>query len=141
MVAAIAVFLLVVGLVMGGYYALTQLPDWLAARRLDRRLREVSLTHDPLDGPKTVLTEQKVGPLPAIDKALGGANSSDTAQRKTRLIRATRLLTTPRERPATARPARSVNPLTITVRMALSFSGPNSRTSSSPKSRTRGLTA
>ena len=76
MVAAIAVFVLVVGLVMGGYYALTQLPDWLAARRLDRRLKEVSLTHDPLTGPKTILTEQKVGPLPAIDKALGGANSS-----------------------------------------------------------------
>lgn len=76
MVAAIAVFVLVVGLVMGGYYALTQLPDWLAMRRLDRRLKEVSLTQDPLAGPKTILTEQKVGPLPAIDKALGGANSS-----------------------------------------------------------------
>jgi tight adherence protein B len=76
MVAAVAVFVLVVGVVMGGYYALSQLPDWLAARRLDRRLREVSLTHDPLTGPKSILTEQKVGPLPAIDKAMGGANSS-----------------------------------------------------------------
>jgi tight adherence protein B len=53
-----------------------QLPGWRAARQLDRRLREVSLTHDPLAGPKTILTEQKLGPLPAIDKALGGANSS-----------------------------------------------------------------
>jgi tight adherence protein B len=77
MVAALVVFVLVVGLIMGGYYGLTQLPDWLAARRLDRRLREVSLTHDPLaGGPTTIITEQKVGPLPAIDKALGGANSS-----------------------------------------------------------------
>jgi tight adherence protein B len=76
MVAALAVFVLVVGLIMAGYYGLLQLPDWLAGRRLDRRLREVSLTHDPLAGPKTILTEQKVGPLPAIDKALGGANSS-----------------------------------------------------------------
>jgi hypothetical protein len=50
MVAALVVFVLVVGLIMGGYYGLTQLPGWLAARRLDRRLREVSLTHDPLAG-------------------------------------------------------------------------------------------
>ena len=75
MVAAIAVFVLVVGAVMGANYGLMQLPGWLAARRLDRRLREVSLTHDPLAAPQTLLTEQKVGPLPAIDKALGGANS------------------------------------------------------------------
>ena len=76
MVAALAVFVLVVGLIMGGYYGLMQLPGFLAARRLDRRLREVSLTHDPVAGPKSLITEQKVGPLPALDKALGGANSS-----------------------------------------------------------------
>ena len=76
MVAALAVFVLVVGLIMGGYYGLMQVPGFLAARRLDRRLREVSLTHDPVAGPKSLITEQKVGPLPALDKALGGANSS-----------------------------------------------------------------
>jgi tight adherence protein B len=76
MFAAVAVFILVVAAIMGGYHGMAQLPGWLAARRLDRRLREVSLTHDPISGPKTILTEQKVGPLPAIDKALGGANSS-----------------------------------------------------------------
>lgn len=76
MVAAFAVFVLVVGLVMGSYYGLMQLPGVLAARRLDRRLREVSLTPDPVAGPKSLITERKVGPLPALDKALGGANSS-----------------------------------------------------------------
>ena len=76
MVAAAAVFIFVVAAIMGGYYGMSQLPGWLAARRLDRRLREVSLTNDPITGPKTILTEQKIGPLPAIDKALGGANSS-----------------------------------------------------------------
>jgi tight adherence protein B len=76
MVAAIAVFIFVVAAIMGGYYGMSQLPGWLAARRLDRRLREVSLTNDPINGPTTILTEQKIGPLPAIDKALGGANSS-----------------------------------------------------------------
>jgi tight adherence protein B len=76
MVAAVVVFVVVVALIMGSYYGLVQLPGWLAARRLDRRLREVSLTHDPLAERSTIITEQKVGPLPAIDKALGGANSS-----------------------------------------------------------------
>jgi tight adherence protein B len=76
MIPAIAVFIFVVAAIMGGYYGMSQLPGWLAARRLDRRLREVSLTNDPINGPKTILTEQKIGPLPAIDKALGGANSS-----------------------------------------------------------------
>ena len=77
MIAALAVFIFVVGAIMGSYYGLMQLPGWMAARKLDRRLREVTLTADPAAGPKkSLITEQKVGPLPAIDKALGGANSS-----------------------------------------------------------------
>jgi tight adherence protein B len=77
MIAAIAVFVIVVALIMGSYYGLMQLPGWLAARKLDRRLREVTLGIDPVAGQKkSIITEQKVGPLPALDKALGGANSS-----------------------------------------------------------------
>jgi tight adherence protein B len=76
MIAAVIVFIVVVAVVMGMYHGVMQLPGWMAARRLDRRLREVSLTHDPLAGLPTLVTEKKMGPLPAIDKALGGANSS-----------------------------------------------------------------
>ena len=77
MIPAIAVFVLVVGAIMGSYYGLMQLPGWMAARKLDRRLREVTLTSDQAAGAKkSLITEQKVGPLPALDKALGGANSS-----------------------------------------------------------------
>ena len=77
MIAAIAVFVLVVGAIMGSYHGLMQLPGWMAARKLDRRLREVTLGTDPVAGQKkSLITEQKVGPLPALDKALGGANSS-----------------------------------------------------------------
>ena len=62
---------------MGAYFGLMKLPDYLAARRLDRRLREVSrpIGSDLPDTPSFV-TEVKKGPLPAIDRALGGANSS-----------------------------------------------------------------
>ena len=77
MLAALVVFFLVSSLVMGAYFGLMGLPGWLAARRLDRRLREVSRPIG-LDLPDTpsFITEVKKGPLPVIDKALGGANSS-----------------------------------------------------------------
>jgi tight adherence protein B len=77
MLAAIVVFILVTGVVMGAFYGLQQLPGWLAARRLDRRLREVSRPAgaDLPDTPSFV-TEVKQGPLPALDRAMGGANSS-----------------------------------------------------------------
>ena len=77
MLAAFVVFVLVTSAVMGAYFGLMKLPDYLAARRLDRRLREVSRPSgaDLPDTPSFV-TEVKKGPLPAIDRALGGANSS-----------------------------------------------------------------
>ena len=55
---------------MGAFYGLQQLPGYLAARRLDRRLREVSrpLGADLPDTP-SFITEVKKGPLPAIDSA------------------------------------------------------------------------
>jgi tight adherence protein B len=77
MVAAVVVFFLVSGLVVGAFYGLQQLPGWLAARRLDRRLREVARPAGA-DLPETpsFVTEVKKGPLPALDRAMGGANSS-----------------------------------------------------------------
>jgi|SoiMethySBSTD1v2_1073268.scaffolds.fasta_scaffold00977_9 tight adherence protein B len=79
MVAAFVVFVLVAGAVIGAYFGLLQLPGWLASRRLDRRLREVSRPAGA-DLPETpsFVTQVKKGPLPAIDRALGGANSSLT---------------------------------------------------------------
>jgi len=44
MVLAILVFLLVAGAVGGGYVAVAHLPQILEGRRLEKRLREVSLT-------------------------------------------------------------------------------------------------
>lgn len=78
MLVAAVVFVVVTGLVLGLYAGLTNLPGWLAARKLDRRLREVSRPGGILDLPETptFVNEVKKGPLPAIDKALGGANSS-----------------------------------------------------------------
>ena len=76
MLAALVVFVVVTAAVIGAYFGLMELPGWLAARRMDRRLREVSRPAGDLPETPSFVTEVKKGPLPALDKALGGANSS-----------------------------------------------------------------
>src|SRR4029079_2792309 len=70
MLIAFVVFAFVVALVMTTYAAITYLPDYLAQRELDRRLRDVSgvRPEDPVDPANTVVRQEKVGPLPAIDR-------------------------------------------------------------------------
>jgi tight adherence protein B len=68
------VFLIVTGVVVGGWAAVTYLPGRLAERRLDDRLREVSQER-PEPGPRpdaSVLMKAAEGPLPAVDRALVG---------------------------------------------------------------------
>ena len=72
MLAALAVFALVTGTILGIYYAVTWLPGHLAARRLDRRLHDVSFGAAEVD-PKddaTVVKHALEGPLPGIDRLL-----------------------------------------------------------------------
>jgi len=73
---ALAVFVLVTGLVLGLYVAATRLPGMLAARRLNRRLREVSQRTADLPDTPTFVTERPHGPLPALDKVMDRAGSS-----------------------------------------------------------------
>jgi len=72
MLAAMAVFLFVAGLVAGGYWAATELPGVLAARRLDARLREVSADTAGAGADEardaTVIKRTRTGPLPAVDR-------------------------------------------------------------------------
>jgi tight adherence protein B len=68
---ALLVFLFVVALVMGTYAAIAYLPGFLAARELDRRLRDVSTPAVEVPGePQSVVREETRGPLPAIDRAV-----------------------------------------------------------------------
>ena len=74
------VFVIVVGAIMGGYVLATRMPGILAARNLDRRLREVSqdiVPVDAKDGDDSVVKRSADGPLPAIDKLIArtGAGS------------------------------------------------------------------
>ncbi len=73
---ALLAFLVMAGTIVGGYAAVTYLPGMMAARKLDRRLRDVSLPFG--DGPapeqqETVVKRRKEGPLPGLDRMFGGS--------------------------------------------------------------------
>lgn len=75
-------FVVGVGLVMAGYAAVTRLPQLLLQRRLDARLRDVSHPEEQSEEPLSLLVKmQDEGPLPAVDRLLGGtARGSALAQ-------------------------------------------------------------
>jgi tight adherence protein B len=75
MVLAVLVFLLVVGMVFGGYFAVTKLPGELARRRLDRRLQEVSFKKDDIQPGDALVMKASEGPLPAIDRMVSGTTA------------------------------------------------------------------
>jgi len=90
MLAAILVFVVVTALVLGLAVGAQKLPGYLAARKLDRRLREVSQRNADLTEATTFVTERPQGPLPALDKVMGTAGSS-----LARLIEQSGVRTTP----------------------------------------------
>jgi tight adherence protein B len=95
MLLALAVFIVVVGVVMGGYTAAMRVPGILAARRLDRRLRDVSAEmrpESPAAGDTTVVKQDLEGPLPALDRLLA---RSTLGSRLARLIDQSGARTTP----------------------------------------------
>jgi tight adherence protein B len=80
MLVPFLVFVIVAGAIVGGYAAVTWLPGALAARRLERRLHDVSFgmaEADPKAADSTVVKHMVEGPFPAMDRMLsrsgGGA--------------------------------------------------------------------
>ena len=95
MLLPLAVFVLVVGAIMGLYAAATALPGLLAARRLDRRLRDVSAepaAADPKAAAATVLKHAVEGPLPSVDRLVSGTGAG---KRLARLIEQSGVRTSP----------------------------------------------
>jgi tight adherence protein B len=95
MLPSIAVFLLATGAIMGAYAALTKLPGVFAARRLDRRLRDVSFdgpAADPKTLEETVVKLAVEGPLPGVDRLL---SRSGLGFRLARLIAQSGVRTSP----------------------------------------------
>jgi tight adherence protein B len=66
---AFAVFVVVVGLILGSYFAITALPGMMAQRELDKRLRDVSFSDLAGEGEESsVLRKMVEGPMPVVDK-------------------------------------------------------------------------
>ena len=73
---AVVAFIVMTATILGGYAAVTLLPGVIAARRLDRRLRDVAMPmgdDSTVEAETTVVKERKEGPLPILDRALVGS--------------------------------------------------------------------
>lgn len=70
MTLVVVMFLVGVGLVIGGYAAFTSLPAMLEARRLQRRLQDVSQPYESFDpaAPSSLVMKSPEGPLPSLDR-------------------------------------------------------------------------
>jgi tight adherence protein B len=88
---ALFAFILFSGAVLGGYAAITYLPDFIANRRLNERLRDVS-TPVALDDDESVLKQRNEGPLPAVDRLVSKTNAGSWLAR---LIERSGVKTTP----------------------------------------------
>jgi tight adherence protein B len=95
MVLALIVFVVVTTGIVLGYAGMMRLPGVLAARRLDRRLRDVSkgaAEPDAVSLNESVLKHIRSGPFPSLDKILA---TTGTGARVTRLIEQAGMRTTP----------------------------------------------
>ena len=95
MLLPLIVFAVVVGVIMGVYAAAIRVPGLLAARRLDRRLRDVSVearAADPTVTDATVVKHGLQGPLPALDRLVA---RTALGSRLARLIDQSGVRTTP----------------------------------------------
>jgi len=77
MLIALVIFVLVAGGIIGGYYAATNLPGILAARKLDERLREVSTAPgaEPEIGADSIVKRVEKGALPGVDRLIAQTNA------------------------------------------------------------------
>ena len=87
---ALLAFVVMTATILGGYAAVTMLPGSLERRRLDRRLKEVSLPAAPVaeEATTTIIQRPARGPLPHLDRLLDGSYM-------TRLIEQSGVRTTP----------------------------------------------
>ena len=95
MLLPFVIFVVVSGAIMGGYAAFARVPGILAARRLDRRLRDVGTDDTAAElksTDETVLKHALEGPLPGMDRLVSGTG---LGKRLSRLIEQAGVRTTP----------------------------------------------
>jgi tight adherence protein B len=91
---AFLAFVVMTAAVAGGWTIATHLPEFIAARRMQRRLRDVSAQPEPAadsDEP-TVVKQKDQGPLPGVDRLVAGTSAGS---RLAKLIEQSGVRTTP----------------------------------------------
>ena len=73
-ILVVSVFVLGTGLVLGAFMLMTKLPGYFAQKRLDTRILEIT-TPDAPEGDEAgeLLKDRQVGPLPGLDRLVGGS--------------------------------------------------------------------
>jgi tight adherence protein B len=75
MIAALLVFVLVTGAVIGAYFGALRLGGVVSGRQLEKRLRDLS-TPLPEDGEASIVNREPTSPLPALDKLVADRGAS-----------------------------------------------------------------
>ena len=91
MIAALMVFVLVMGIVLGGYYAVRTIPKAMEERRLELRLHDITPMLSDTDE-SSVLKQDPTGPVPVVDRLI---EKSPGAASLGRLIAQSGVQTTP----------------------------------------------
>jgi tight adherence protein B len=91
---AFLAFVVMTGAVAGGWLIATHLPEFIAGRRMQQRLRDVSAIPEPAAGgaEATVVKQKDEGPLPGVDRLVAGTRAGS---RLAKLIEQSGVRTTP----------------------------------------------
>ena len=81
LMALLSAFVVGIGLVMGVYVAITKLPEYLAQRKLQGRLEELSTPLDEPGDAKTLVKVSEAGPLPALERMISGTERGSAMSR------------------------------------------------------------
>ena len=72
LVALVSAFVIGIGLVMAVYVGITKMPEYLAQRKLQGRLEELSAPLDESPEAKALVKISEAGPLPALERMISG---------------------------------------------------------------------
>jgi tight adherence protein B len=74
-ILVVSVFVLGAGLTLGAFWMFTKLPGYLAQRKLDTRLLEITAPADAPEGDDAgdLVKDRHIGPLPGLDRFVGGS--------------------------------------------------------------------
>jgi tight adherence protein B len=81
LLALLSAFVIGIGLVMAVYVGVTKLPEYMAQRKLQGRLEELSAPLDDSPEAKTLVKISEAGPLPALERMISGTERGSAFSR------------------------------------------------------------